>query len=580
MSEQVYIKGFGEHFAGFKRHLKMAAAAFLVILSAGVGFAYSLPDVYRTSSLIFIEEPDIPEAIMRTTITTYASKMLTTLNEKILTVSNLIKFIDEFDLYVDERRSTPVELLAMEMRGKIGIEIQQRDSVSASGIPSPMVVGFSVSFEDESPEKTKLIVDELVSLYLEENLKERAQQTSDISEFIIAEVTELEVEIDEKELALAMFKEENADRMPSMASFNMAAVTRIDGQLLSLERALGGIEQNRISIEAQLATVEPSVATRLPDGTYALSPVDQLKSLQTQLSIYESKYSENHPDVIATRRDIVSIRERFGVDADLTQIDKSIADAKSKLALQDSRYSADHPDVIASRATISTLEAERAEIEQKQLDAVVVPDNPVYILVVASLERLDTEENLLREESAQLREELKDYERRLVETPLVEKELASLQRDLGSTSNRFWVLRDKQFAAEMGETLETQQKGEKMVLLEPARIPLRPFKPNRGAIITLAFLFALVAAVGVTQLADALDKSIRDKSSIIRIQGTPPLIEIPYIFTEAELVLVAKKKKAAIISLPAMLLLTLLVLHFTLQPLDVLFYALASRLGF
>jgi succinoglycan biosynthesis transport protein ExoP len=580
MSEQVYIKGFGEHFAGFKRHLKMAAAAFLIIVGAGVGFAFSLPDVYKTSSLIFIEEPEIPSAIMRTTITTYASKMLTTLNEKILTVSNLIKFIDEFDLYVDERRSTPVEMLALEMRGKIGIEIQQRDSMSASGIPMPMVVGFTVSFEDEDPEKTKLIVDELVSLYLAENLKERAQQTTDISEFIIAEVSELEKEIDEKELGLAKFKEENADRMPSMASFNMSSITRIDGQLVSIERALSGIEQNRISIGAQLALVEPSSPNRLPDGTYALSPIDQLKSLQTQLSIYESKYSENHPDVIAARRDIASIRERFGVDADLTEVDKSITAAKSQLVLQESKYSTDHPDVVASRATISNLQAERAEIEQNQLDAIVVPDNPVYLQLAASLDTLDTEERLLRAESAQLREDLKDYERRLVETPLVEKELASLNRDLGSTSNRYWVLRDKQFAAEMGETLETQQKGERMVLLEPARIPLRPFKPNRGAIITLAFLFALVAAVGVTQLADALDKSLRDGSSIVRVLGTPPLIEIPYIFTEAELVQVAIKKKAAIVSLPVILLITLLVVHFTLQPLDVLFYSLASRLGF
>jgi succinoglycan biosynthesis transport protein ExoP len=580
MSDQVYIKGFGEHYAGFKRHLKLAAAAFAIITVAGVGFAYSLPDVYKTQSLIFFEEPEIPEAIMRTTINTYASKMITILNEKILTVGKMIEFIDEFELYVDERRDTPVELLAMDMRGKIGIEIQQRDSVSASGMPMPMVVGFSVSFEDESPEKTKLVVDELVSLYLEENLKERAKQTSDISVFIIAEVLDLEKEIDEKELGLAKFKEQNADRMPSMASFNMGSITRIDGQLINITRSLAGLEQNRITIEAQLAVIEPTEPTRLPDGSIFLSPQEQMKSLQTQLSVYESKYSENHPDVIAVKRDIASIKERFGIDVDMNQIDKSIATAKAELAIQLSKYSADHPDVIASRTTIAKLEAERAEVEQNQLDAVVVPDNPAYVQLMAGLDKLDTEEQLLREEAEQLNEDLKEYEQRLAETPLIEKELASLSRDLGSTSNRYWVLRDKQFAAEMGETLETEQKGETMVLLEPARIPLRPFKPNRGAIITLAFLFALVAAVGVTQLADALDKSIRDGPSIIRVQGTPPLIEIPYIFTDAELAQVAIKKKAAIVSLPVMLLITLLVVHLTLQPLDVLFYSLASRLGF
>ena len=45
----------------------------------------------------------------------------------------------------------------------------------------------------------------------------------------------------------------------------------------------------------------------------ALAPADQLKALQTQLSIYQSRYSEDHPDVVRTKRDIESIRERFGL---------------------------------------------------------------------------------------------------------------------------------------------------------------------------------------------------------------------------------------------------------------------------
>ena len=149
------IKGFAEHFDGFRRHWKMAAATFVVILAAGVGFAYSLPDIYKSSGLILIEEAEIPTEIMRSTITSSSTRMLTTLNEKILTITNIIDIVEKFDLYQDKRASTPLELLALNARQSIGIEIQSRDSVSASGLPGLQTVGFTVSFEDEDPQVAK-----------------------------------------------------------------------------------------------------------------------------------------------------------------------------------------------------------------------------------------------------------------------------------------------------------------------------------------------------------------------------------------------------------------------------------------
>ncbi len=141
-------------------------------------------------------------------------------------------------------------------------------------------------------------------------------------------------------------------------------------------------------------------------------------------------------------------------------------------------------------------------------------------------------------------------------------------------------MRDKQFVAEMGETLETQNKGEAMILIEPPRIPLKPYKPNRGAIITLAFLFALVAGVGITQLADAMDQSIRSGAAIVALQGVPPLVEVPYIYSDLELAHTARMKRITLASIAPVLLAGIIIMHFTVFPLDVLWYSIANRLGF
>jgi uncharacterized protein involved in exopolysaccharide biosynthesis len=118
-----------------------------------------------------------------------------------------------------------------------------------------------------------------------------------------------------------------------------------------------------------------------------------------------------------------------------------------------------------------------------------------------------------------------DYEARLMRTPQIEKDLAALSRELSSTTNRYWVMRDKQFAAQMGETIETSAKGEEMILIEPPRVPLLPFKPDRTAIFALSFLFALVAGLAITQLFDGLDNSIRGSAGIASVQGVPPIAE-------------------------------------------------------
>ena len=577
MAEEV--KGFAEHLAGFKRHWKLAAITFSVILLGGVAFTLSLKDIYRSTGFILIEEAEIPEEIIRSTVTTYTTRQVTELNERILTINNLVRIIEEYDLYREERLTQPAELLALNVRQAIAIEIQSRETVTPQGLPRPIAVGFTVSFEDPDPETARAVAAELVDLYLKENVKARAEQTSETSDFLKGEVSRLEGDIAVLEDALARFKEENANSLPSLSALNKQQMNRLDAQLLDIQRQLASFEENRISIRAQLATVEPNLPTRLADGSVALAPADQLKALQTQLSIYQSRYSEDHPDVVRTRRDIESIRERFGLNVDVSMLDASLLAARTDLAKARERYSDDHPDVIGLTKKVSELESQIADVSSRQLDAKVEPDNPAYITLQAQLDTIEAEELALKQERAELQSRMAEYERRLMVTPQIEKDLAALTRELSSTANRYWVLRDKQFTAEMGETLETQAKGEELVVIEPPRVPLSPYKPDRPAILMLSLLFAIVCGLAVTQLADALDHSIRGGAAINNVQGEPPLVEIPYIYSQEEIARAQKLRRIGLAATPAIAVVLAIVVHFAVMPLDVLFFAALQRLG-
>jgi uncharacterized protein involved in exopolysaccharide biosynthesis len=577
MAEEV--KGFAEHLSGFKRHWKLAALVFGLIICGGGIFTLSLDNVYRSTGFILIEEPEIPEEIIRSTVTTYTSRQVTELNERILTIGNLIRLIEEYDLYPEKRKKQATELLALDVRDAIAVEIQTRETVTPAGLPRPIAVGFTVSFENTDPEKAQEVASDLIQLYIKENLKARAEQTTETSQFLRGEVSRLEGEIGELENGLVEFKEKYADRLPSMNSSNAMQVNRIDSTLMEIERYLNTNNSSRISVTAQLATVEPTSASRLADGSIVLSPADQLRSLQTQMSVYSSRYSDDHPDVIRTRRDIASVKARFGLNVNLAELDTALLHAKSELAKARERYSADHPDVEQQQHRVVDLEREIADVAQLQLESTLEPDNPAYIALQTSLNTLTADSNALRIEKAELERRLLDYEARLMATPRIEKELAALTRNLSSTANRYWVMRDKQFSAEMGETLENQSKGEEMVLIEPPRVPLTPFKPDRGAIFALTFLFAVVCGLAVTQLADALDHSIRGPAAISSVVGQPPLIEIPYIFTEEELIRAQRVRRIGYAAAPVVALVVAVIVHFAVVPLDVLFYGALQKLG-
>ncbi|MDP6435850.1 MAG: hypothetical protein QF790_05395 [Gammaproteobacteria bacterium] len=554
-------------------------AVFASIFSVGAAVTLSLPDVYRSSAFILIEESEIPEEILRSTVTTYTTLQVTKLNERILTINNLVRLIEEFNLYEDDRATTPAELLALRVRGAIKIEIQSRETVTPQGMPRPIAVGFTVGFEDEDPETARAIASELANLYLEENLKVRAEQTTETSNFLKSEVSRMEGEIAGLEAGLADFKLEYAETLPSLNSLNMQMIRRIDADLMAIDRNLTALENTQIGVEAQLATVDPTSPTRLADGSMVMAPADQLKALQTQLSLVQSRYSEDHPDVIRTKNDIKSLKERFGLDIDLAEIEEGLQVARSNLAIAEERYTEQHPDVVRLRREVSDLEAKVADTSQRQLEGKIEPDNPAYIALVSSLDSLEAERQAFLEEQVKLRRRLADYEDRLQKTPHVEKELASLQRTLSSTTNRYWVMRDKQFTAEIGETLETNAKGEQLVLIEPPRVPLKPFKPDRGAILALSFLFAMVCGLGITQLADALDHSIRSAAAITNVQGVPPLVEIPYIFNEAEVARTRKLRQIGLMATPAVAIVLAIIIHFVVVPLDVLWFAALQRLG-
>ena len=66
---------------------------------ATVAIVMSLPATYRSTATILIEEPDVPQDLVKSTVSTFANERLQIIQQRVMTSQNLNAIIDRFGLY-------------------------------------------------------------------------------------------------------------------------------------------------------------------------------------------------------------------------------------------------------------------------------------------------------------------------------------------------------------------------------------------------------------------------------------------------------------------------------------------------
>jgi hypothetical protein len=198
--------------------------------------------------------------------------------------------------------------------------------------------------------------------------------------------------------------------------------------------------------------------------------------------------------------------------------------------------------------------------------------NPAYIQITTQLNQLEADEVALAQSERELRNRISNIESNALKGPRVEQELLALQRQMETAKQRYFAMRERQFGADIGQALESQNKGERFVLVEPPPLPLQPSSPNRPALLLLLLLLGPAAGVGIIQLKELIDDSVWTPKDIELTQGSEPIASIPLIMTADEISHRRKILRLAITGIPAAVVLMVVLIHFAVRPLDVLWY--------
>lgn len=575
-----------DHLVVLKRRVRLLGTTVGIVLLISVLLVLLLSSVYRSTATILIEQQEIPSDLVRSTVTTYADQRLQVISQLVMTSSNLVGVIRKFNLYPTLQEREPREVLVARMRKDIKMSLISAEVVDPRvGRPTQATIAFSVSYESRSPDLAQKVANELTTLYLNENLKSRTNSARETSEFLSEEAEKLRLQIVELEAKVAVFKRKNLNRLPENSQLSMQILDRTEREVDDVDREIRMLEERKVYLEAQLVQINPNAPLYTETGDRVLAPAGRLKSLEAREMSMAALYSPTHPDLLKARKEIAALRKELGFVDSVDELEARLGATRADLAQASKKYAPDHPDVKRLGSAVASLEQglEQARQTTGAKSASAKPDNPAYLQLQSQYDAAVGQIAALRAKHEELLKKRNDYERRLSSTPGVESEYRAIIRDHENAQRRFQEVKAKLLEAQLAQSLESERKGERFTLIEPPMLPEEPVSPQRMAIMLFGMIFSLMAGVGAVTGAEMLDSSVRGSMDLRRLFNTPPLAVIPYIDNSGDLARYARRRlwlKRWLIAAGVVFLVLVVIVHFFIQPLDVVWFQLLRRLGF
>ena len=428
------------------QRLKFLLIPAILFTLLGVAASFLLPKVYRSTAVLLVEAPQLPEEVAGPASSDVVDQRIAKIRQEVLSRPGLIELIRKNSLYAEERKAKPLSEVIDTMRDAVEIapvsaQIQQRGGNRGS------TIAFSMSFDYPEPAKAQVVAQDLTEQVLMLDSTRNAEQATNTVQFLSEQADDLQSQISEIERQVADIKARNGMVLSNAGITLMGGSSgSYDAQISALQR-----ENGRLALQQ---TRDPMVA-----------------AAEAQLAAARSVYSETHPDVILAKQRLIEARQMAASGADRSSGDS----ISSQIAFNNSQ--------------IAALQAARAQ-ESSRVSAVM---------------------------NAQSR------------APLIGEQIAQLQRRQDGLNTRYQAVSAKLMMAKAGEKAESEQKGERLTVIDPPVVPDKPVSPNRpkliagGMIVGLGLGFALIVALEMFQ------RPIRGVDPIRAVVGELPLVVIPTI---------------------------------------------------
>src|SRR6266567_4665581 len=477
-----------DYLAMLRRRLKVILIPTLLAPLVGFAVSYAFPPKYTSQSLVLVEVQKVPEGYVKPVVTEDISQRVGTLEQRALSAERLRPLI--------ERLRLPGNADSIVDRVRAATSIQ---AVQAAVVPAPGsgpkrkgeggVPGFNVNFTASTPGEAQAVCAGVTDIMRQENLKDRAGIAQNTTDFLARQVEDAKGKLDDMDAKLADFKKRYIGQLPGDEDNNLKILMGMNSQLDANTQTLNRAQQDKAYAESllsqQLAAWKSS-----QNSTNPQSLQQQLATLQAQLITLQARYTDDYPDVVKTKRDIAELQKKL--------------DELSKAASNPTSPANDNgKDDLSEPPEIRQL---RLQLHQ-------------YQQVITQATR----------DQQRLQDQIKVYQGRVALSPAVEEQYKQLTRDYDTAQKFYGDLLAKKKDSEMQTSMELEQQGEQMRLLNAADFPEKPSFPNRLLFAGGGLAGGLALGLGLALWLELRDQSVRTESDVLAALELPVLSQVPWV---------------------------------------------------
>jgi polysaccharide chain length determinant protein (PEP-CTERM system associated) len=469
------------------RWLGLLVAWFVGVV--GAGLVIRVPDKYEASARIYVDTQSILKPLMSgLAVQPNVDQQVGMLSRTLITRPNVEKLIRMADLDLGAISKSSQESLTEQLMSTLQIKSTARDNL------------YTLSYQDQNPDKAKRVVQSLVSIFVESSLGDSRKDTDAAKKFITEQIKTYEQKLESAEARLKEFKIRNIDVQTSNGGTDVA------GKL------------NDISVQLSQAKLDLREAENARDASKL-----QLKNEKSDAGNIASK----------------SLLQESSQSLATPEIDARIDAQKRSLDGLLQRFTEQHPDVVGARRLVKDLEEQKKkEISELRKTAMLAPSsaNNNSLAAQEMSKLLATSEVQVAALRARVSEYTVRYERarELLKTaPQIESEYAQLNRDYAINKKNYEDLVSRRESASLSGDLESAAGVADFRLIDPPRVSPKPVAPNRLLLLLLALITALGAGGFTAFAASQLRPVFHDARTLRNVIDLPLLGVVTLVLSDA-----------------------------------------------
>jgi uncharacterized protein involved in exopolysaccharide biosynthesis len=515
--QPLHTPEFSDYLAAIKRRRLLLFGIALPILAIAVALAVGLPDIFVATGLVSFKDatvsgdvPNDPARVRREKA--YMDEYVNSLSNAVLSAPTIEKLLNQMpELARDQERPDAISHVISSARVEtVRVPVLDPDS----GREREIISAFTVQYGSRDPQQAQKVATWLTDAFLQASRQNLLVRAKAAAQFYNGETEKYRQEIAGLESKLAQFKAKNFGQLPELTDLNLNMMDRVQRDLDDTSQQIRNLNQEKIFLQQQL---EQARNAGTDEGL--------LSQLQAEYNRKLATYDENHPDMIALRRQIDTLRAGGGA-VDSLSLPAQLAAQKAILAQARQRYSEDHPDIKRIEREIKTLET---RIAAGETSAGNPQGSPAVVQLRTQINATDTQLAALVKRQGELHTKLDEMEKRVEHTPQVEREYKTLTRDLDLARTKYDDLLKAQMDSELSSAAIASGRSDELRIVQEPSVPAKPAKPKRIAIAGIGLMLAMLFGLTAVVLAESVDQTVRGSRDVRRVLALSPLGVIPEI---------------------------------------------------